>query len=128
MVLPTGGGPTGKSPVFVAKGDLVTVNFGALQRDPYIWGADANEFRPERWLGIKPSNATYMPFSAGPRICPGKQMTLTENAYVLVQLLRRFERLENRDEVVEFIEESRLTVESRNGVRVGLIPARDSWP
>ncbi|KAL9116138.1 MAG: hypothetical protein Q9227_000507 [Pyrenula ochraceoflavens] len=131
--LPTGGGRTRTSPIFISKGDLITLNFGAIHRDPSIWGPDANEFRPERWLleSSHPSStataaaaaATYMPFSTGPRICPGKQMAMTENAYVLVQLARRFERVENRDGVGGFVEESRLTVESRNGVKVGLIPA-----
>lgn len=48
-------------------------------------------------------------------------ITLTENAYVLVRLMREFERLENRDPVKEFVERTRLTTESRNGVLVGLI-------
>jgi Cytochrome P450 len=39
--------------------------------DPEIWGADANEFKPERFLtenmeSIHPYN--YFPFSMGPRV------------------------------------------------------------
>lgn len=91
-----------------------------------IWGDDAEESRPERWLeedGLvkKQTGWTYLPFSAGRRICPGMDITLTENAYVLVRLMREFERLENRDLVKEFVERTRLTTESRNGVLVGLI-------
>ena len=69
----------------------------------------------------KQAGWTYLPFSAGRRICPGMDISLTENAYVLVRLMRGFERLENRDPVKEFVERTRLTTESRNGVLVGLI-------
>lgn len=128
-ILPTGGGADGKSPIFISKGDNVHVIFGALHYDKTIWGDDAEEFRPERWVEEdgpvkKQMGWTYIPFSAGRRICPGMDITLTENAYVLVRLMREFERLENRDPVKEFIEQTRLTTESRNGVLVGLIKAQ----
>jgi hypothetical protein len=44
------------------------------QRNPALWGEDADEFDPERWidrerLGKYVANpAMYAPFSAGPRI------------------------------------------------------------
>jgi cytochrome P450 len=66
-----------------------------------------------------------MPFSAGRRVCPGMDITLTENAYVLVRLMREFERLENRDLVREYVERTRLTTESRQGVLVGLASAQN---
>lgn len=66
-----------------------------------------------------------MPFSAGRRVCPGMDITLTENAYVLVRLMREFERLENRDLVREYVERTRLTTESRHGVLVGLISVQN---
>ena len=121
-ILPSGGGPDGRAPIFVPQGAQVTVNFGAMHRDKDIWGEDAEEFRPERWDGFEPG-WHYIPFSGGPRICPGQQLALTETAYVLIRLLQEFRDIENRDPEMAFIEESRLTVESRNGVMVGLIPA-----
>jgi len=34
-----------------------------------IWGADAGEFKPERWLGTPtPSQYKYLTFNAGPRL------------------------------------------------------------
>ncbi|KAI9815253.1 MAG: hypothetical protein M1827_002733 [Pycnora praestabilis] len=120
-VLPSGGGPDGKKPIFVPQGTQVSVNFGAMQRDKDIWGEDADEFRPERWEDMK-TGWHYIPFSGGPRICPGQQIALTECAYVLVRLMQNFRAMENRDPEMAFIEQSRLTVESRNGVKVALIP------
>jgi hypothetical protein len=48
-------------------------------------------------------------------------ITLTENAYVLVRLMREFERLENRDTVKEVAERTSFITKSRNGVLVDLI-------
>ncbi|KAI5333539.1 hypothetical protein L3X38_023670 [Prunus dulcis] len=47
----------------------------------YIWGDDAEEFRPERWLdenGLfqQESPFKFTAFSAGPRICVGKDGTV----------------------------------------------------
>ena len=121
--LPRGGGPDGTAPIFVPRGTRVTVNFGAMHRDKDIWGEDADSFYPERWEDLKPG-WQYIPFSGGPRVCPGQQLALTETAYVLARLLQEFESIENRDPVMEFVEQSRLTIESRNGVKVALIPAK----
>ncbi|MCJ1366262.1 hypothetical protein MMC16_005389 [Acarospora aff. strigata] len=122
-VLPSGGGSDGTAPVFVPQGTRVTVNFGAMHRDRDIWGEDADRFRPERWETLK-QGWHYLPFSGGPRICPGQQIALTESAYVLVRLMQEFENIENRDPEMAFIEQRRLTIESRNGVKVALIPAQ----
>lgn len=116
-ILPTGGGPDGKAPIFVPQGTQISVNFGAMQRDQDIWGEDADQFRPERWENMK-LGWHYIPFSGGPRICPGQQMALAESAYVLAKLLQKFESIENRDPEIDYVEQSRLTTESRNGVKV----------
>ncbi|MCJ1232753.1 hypothetical protein MMC14_000707 [Varicellaria rhodocarpa] len=46
-VLPTGGGPTGTSPILVSKGQIVTSSFHALHRRKETWGDDVEQFRPE---------------------------------------------------------------------------------
>ena len=48
-VLPVGGGPDGKSPVFVPKGANVSYNFHALHRRRSVYGDDAEDFNPDRW-------------------------------------------------------------------------------
>jgi cytochrome P450 len=79
--LPIGGGIDGKSPIFVPKGRTVVFNIYALHRRTDIYGEDANEFKPERWLdegdrkGIRPGWA-YLPFNGGPRICIGRKFVL----------------------------------------------------
>jgi cytochrome P450 len=73
-ILPTGGGPAGNEPIAVRKGQIVAYSVYALHRREDIWGADAAEFKPERWeektLG---GRWEYLPFNGGPRICLGRE-------------------------------------------------------
>nr|KAJ3406796.1 Protein kinase alk2 [Polyrhizophydium stewartii] len=64
----------------------------AMARNPNIWGSNAAEFVPERWLDSRlPSQFEYPVFNAGPRVCLGKALAELEGVYVLVSLLRQFE-------------------------------------
>lgn len=65
--LPVGGGPDGKSPIFVKKGQPVNYHPYVMQRRKDIYGPDADEFKPERWKTLRPG-WEYIPFNAGPRI------------------------------------------------------------
>ena len=55
--------------------ETITIYLPILtQRNPALWGEDADEFDPERWIDRKrlgkyvANPAMYAPFSAGPRI------------------------------------------------------------
>ncbi|KAF2095752.1 cytochrome P450 [Rhizodiscina lignyota] len=91
--LPTGGGPDGRSPIFVPKGREVGYCVYLMQRRKDLWGEDADEFKPERWKNRKPG-WEYLPFNGGPRICLGQQFALTEAGYVTVRLLQRFDMID----------------------------------
>lgn len=76
--LPVGGGEDGKSPVFVPKGTLVAYCIYAMHRRRDLFGEDANDFNPDRWLddGEKKGLRVgweYLPFNGGPRICIGRE-------------------------------------------------------
>lgn len=73
--LPRGGGPDGKAPLFVKKGQEVNYSVHVMHRRKDLWGADADEFRPERWVGAKPG-WEYLPFNGGPRICLGRELSI----------------------------------------------------
>lgn len=96
-VLPVGGGPDGKSPVFVTKGTIIRYFPWALHRRQDIYGHDADEFRPERWKTLKPT-FEYVPFNAGPRICVGQQFALTQIAFITFRILQAFKEIERRDD------------------------------
>lgn len=77
-VLPTGGGLDGTKPMAIRKGQQVLWNVYAMHRRKDIWGADALEYKPERWGDPKRSRLLgggwlYVPFSGGPRICIGRE-------------------------------------------------------
>lgn len=58
--------------------------------------AHPERFDPKRWLNLSGSARTElarasMPFGAGPRICPGRQLALLECALAISALVKRYE-------------------------------------
>ena len=111
------------TPLLVRKGDVVMMSSYALQRRKDLWGADANFFRPERFVDKKPEPWTLIPFGAGPRACPGQRLGMAQAAYTVVKILRTFRKIENRDPVMEYTELQKIASVSRNGTKVALVPA-----
>ncbi|KAF9189411.1 hypothetical protein BGZ51_009644 [Haplosporangium sp. Z 767] len=63
----------------VYKGEFVSWSSWTMGRSTAIWGPDAKEFNPERWLsGDKPSPTKFPAFHAGPRTCLGQQFATIE--------------------------------------------------
>jgi cytochrome P450 len=89
-ILPTGGGPDGNSPILVRKGELVVFSQYVNSRRRNIYGADADDFHPERWEkgGLSNIGWAYFPFSGGPRQCLGEDFALMEVSYTVVRLLQ----------------------------------------
>ncbi|KAL2068381.1 hypothetical protein VTL71DRAFT_16479, partial [Oculimacula yallundae] len=63
----------------IPKGTPVRVHIWALNLSRKLWGEDAHEFNPERWLvGDEKANGgatdrlAYLPFGYGPRSCVGR--------------------------------------------------------
>ncbi|KAF7933778.1 uncharacterized protein EAE98_003487 [Botrytis deweyae] len=123
-ILPKGGGEDGQSPIFVPKGTVVGLDLYTLQRDPAIWGADADEFKPDRWLDVNrplwEAKWQYEPFLGGIRMCPAQNQVLIQLSYLLVRLAQQIEVIENRDEVFEYLERVTMTVESKNGAKIAV--------
>lgn len=64
--------------------------------DKEVWGPDAEEFRPERWLDVdglaqNVAQYSYMPFSRGPRDCIGSRFALLEAKTIMSMMYRHFE-------------------------------------
>ncbi|KAM0957873.1 hypothetical protein FF1_023243 [Malus domestica] len=73
----------------------VIINLWAMGRDPEIWGADAECFKPERFQGssvdFKGFDFEFTPFGAGRRMCPGMLFGITMVELALAELLYRFD-------------------------------------
>lgn len=70
-------------------GQFVLPSIAAMQSDTRIWGPDAEEFRPERWLDSDIPSYAWIPFGGGTRRCLGATFAQTEMETVLRTVLRR---------------------------------------
>ncbi|EIN04552.1 cytochrome P450 [Punctularia strigosozonata HHB-11173 SS5] len=85
----------------VNKGDYIQIPIVAVNRASHIWGSDAHEFKPERWLepSAMPEAPSHNPgvwgnmlsFLGGPRSCIGYRFSLVEMKALLFVLVRAFE-------------------------------------
>lgn len=85
-------------------GTILSVPAYVMHHSKDIWGADADEFRPERWEKVTERQKTaFIPFSYGPRACVGRNVAEMELALIVATIFRRYEfellqdRLETRE-------------------------------
>jgi cytochrome P450 len=102
---------------------LVTISPWVIQRHDQHW-SEPNAFRPERFLSDANADDrrwardAFLPYGLGPRKCPGAAFAQQEALLVLAELVRRFEVLPDPGHEPELV--ARLTLRSRNGIRVRL--------
>ncbi|KAI1389086.1 cytochrome P450 [Hypoxylon trugodes] len=79
-------------------GTVLSVPTYTMHHSREIWGRDADEFRPERWLedegqgGLtaRQKNA-FIPFSTGPRACVGRNVAEMEMKMIAATWARRYD-------------------------------------
>ena len=126
--LPQGGGPDGKSPVLVRRGELISFGQYVNARRKNIWGPDADDFIPERWEGHETGNPFgwgYFPFHGGPRTCLGQDFATMEVAYTIIRMLQTFPQMElphgeKNEKVGTERQQLTLVLSSADGCRVEL--------
>jgi cytochrome P450 len=72
--------------VHIPQGTTVTMVPAMVQRNPLIWGDDADEFKPDRWDSLSADAASpyaITAFSGGPRVCLGRSFAYLEMKAVL---------------------------------------------
>lgn len=82
-------------------GTVLSVPSYTMHHSKAIWGADADDFRPERWRSVtaRQRNA-FIPFSHGPRACVGRNVAEMEMKLIAATWARRYD-VELRQEVME---------------------------
>lgn len=109
---------------FVPKGTKIISSPWAVNMSTELWGEDASEFNPDRWMGPgrtntggAESNFAFLTFLHGPRSCIGQAFARAEFACLLAAIVGRFEmELEDKDFVVEI--KGGVTARPRHGLRV----------
>jgi len=96
----------------VAKGAQVVISPWHLHRHERLWERP-DDFDPDRWAGEVPQGG-YLPFSRGPRVCPGAGFAMLEGTLLLAHLVRafRFEAVAGRVPVPV----AHLTVRAKDGI------------
>ncbi|CAK3821081.1 P450 monooxygenase [Lecanosticta acicola] len=87
----------------IPAGTTVYLSPWLIQRSKEVWGPEADQFQPERWIrnedgqqkldpsgGMK-SNVDYLPFLHGPRNCIGQNFARAELRCLTAALAMRFE-------------------------------------
>lgn len=98
------------SEVFVPARTPVTFSILSCNRDPKIWGADAAEWKPQRWLNPLPDSVAnarvpgvyshLMTFIGGGRSCIGFKFSQLEMKVILSVLLQSFKFEPNGKKVI----------------------------
>ena len=95
--------------ICIPKGYTIQPHFGGIMKSQKIWGQDALEFKPERFINndklIKDDRV--IPFSVGKRQCPGENLARAEIFLYLSTILQRLSLSQDESEakpsVLDFV-------------------------
>lgn len=104
----------------IAPGAQIVLSPWHLHRHERLWD-DPDSFDPDRWQrdeGRKSARIGYMPFSEGPRVCPGAGFAMIEGPLFLSILLKdmRFYTSGGADPIPV----AQLTVRAQDGIRLAI--------
>ncbi|XP_055605427.1 probable cytochrome P450 313a4 [Uranotaenia lowii] len=77
----------------IPKGANIYLSFFKIHRDPQLWGPDADQFNPDRFLpeqSFRRHPYAYVPYAAGQRNCLGIKYAQAIIKITVVYLLREF--------------------------------------
>uniref|UniRef100_K3X3A6 Cytochrome P450 n=1 Tax=Globisporangium ultimum (strain ATCC 200006 / CBS 805.95 / DAOM BR144) TaxID=431595 RepID=K3X3A6_GLOUD len=81
---------------FIRQNEGAVISSYVLARMTHVWGHDAKEYRPERWLDAKSGRLVsesafkFNTFHAGPRMCLGMNLAMMEMKIVVAMVVARF--------------------------------------
>jgi cytochrome P450 len=113
----------------VKPGDLVFIHNYVQGVNPKIWGSDAAEFKPKRWLDasgvfVREDQFKFPAFNGGKRLCLGIDMAYLEMRVVIGQLVQQlsFELVPG-----QLIRPARaIVLQMENGLKVKMTRRKDA--
>ncbi|CRG90109.1 hypothetical protein PISL3812_07150 [Talaromyces islandicus] len=79
-------------PTLLPPGTMVSASTFVLGRSRSIWGADADEWKPQRWLdGEEDPDKRFVAFSKGARQCVGRDLAMLMIALAAVAVVQKWE-------------------------------------
>ncbi|KAJ7751591.1 cytochrome P450 monooxygenase pc-1 [Mycena metata] len=85
-----------EKPIFIPAGSKLPYSIFLMHRRKDLWGPDAEEFSPDRFLDerlktyLLKNPFQYLPFNAGPRTCMGQMFAYNEMSFMIIRLLQAF--------------------------------------
>lgn len=124
--------------IAIPRGTKIMISSCATNMDKSLWGPDATEFNPHRWLNVDSegklkvnsgggagSNYAMLTFLQGHRMCVGQGFARAEFACMLAGWVGRFEFVMKNEEMADMNKikiASGITVKPANGMRVSVRP------
>jgi cytochrome P450 len=117
---------------FVPKTTKIIISPWAINHNKQLWGEDAAEFNPDRWMapgqtnsGGAASNYAFLTFLHGPRSCIGQRFAIAEMACLLAAFVGKYEfEMVDPHEKIEI--KGGATARPKNGMHIKL-KAVDVW-
>ncbi|KAF1806457.1 cytochrome P450 CYP5203 [Mucor lusitanicus] len=87
-----------------------------------VWGADAKEFKPERWISktdgslVRVSPFQWSAFNAGPRICLGQNLAILEALVAIALIVKRYKFQQAPGHKVEIL--NLVTLSMKDGLKI----------
>jgi cytochrome P450 len=111
---------------YIPRGTKVILCPWAVNYSKELWGEDAEEFRPERWMapgqanaGGASSNYAFLTFLHGPRSCIGERFARAELMALLGAFVGKFEfEMKNPEELEKISIKGGVTARPRDGLHL----------
>ncbi|KAH8200810.1 hypothetical protein TruAng_005047 [Truncatella angustata] len=126
-VAPKGGVRFGDS--FFPEGTILSVNPYVIQTSKALWGLDAGEFKPERWLAPDAGRLEkfFCPWGAGWSTCPGQHIARIQMSKMAATLVRDYDvkQVDPKEEWEWMAPHDRVDLEA---IMSAITKHQHSWP
>lgn len=88
----------------ISAGSLVMFSPYTINHSERIWGANADNFDPFRWMTLgEPSPSRFPTFGLGSRLCPGRNLGLMGVKMSLAFFVSKFDFLDEEEHIGDYV-------------------------